>query len=342
MPVSFLTISFGLIFFVIVFMVTVHLTLLDFKSVNAQEEPGIIIKNNTHLGKKDKLVVVSNINLQNIEKKGIIKVVGVINGEDFVKNIPLDKIDKTTKKLKVIFSMNKDNEFVSAKKPDEFFVCAYHYKNPNNNITIESISFDKQNDATTVDYFDCNEGDIKSTTNPTEANLFKAKSQVYNKTANYYNLYSKPNVVSFDTLGNDTKPTIKSTTNNLSNSNIKQDNKKSSNVKDDNNSNKSVQVKIIVPMEDRKDTKKIKIMAMLKGQIKSAIIEDVQKEFKKIGGYIIERTFAFDRNTDMGPIQIGDRFHACVIGQELNPPEGSECEKRLIKNLDKPNPLPVR
>ena len=95
-------------------------------------------------------------------------------------------------------------------------------------------------------------------------------------------------------------------------------------------------------MEDKKNAKKIKVMAMLKGQIKSAIIDNVQEEFKKIGGYTIERTFAFDRNTDMGPIQIGDRFHACVIGQELYPPEGSECEKRLIKNLDKPNPLPVR
>ena len=82
-------------------------------------------------------------------------------------------------------------------------------------------------------------------------------------------------------------------------------------------------------------------MTMLKGQVKSEIV-DVQKEFDKIGGYTIERTFAFDRNTDLGPIQIGDRFHTCVIGKELYPPEGSECEKRLIKNLDKPNPLAGR
>jgi hypothetical protein len=26
----------------------------------------------------------------------------------------------------------------------------------------------------------------------------------------------------------------------------------------------------------------------------------------------------------------------------LYPPEGSECEKRIIKNLDKPNPLAAR
>ena len=45
-------------------------------------------------------------------------------------------------------------------------------------------------------------------------------------------------------------------------------------------------------------------MAMLKGQIKSEMIEDVQKEFDKIGGSTIERTFAFDRNTDIGAIQL--------------------------------------
>ena len=316
------------------------MTILDIKPVNAQKESEILI-NNTQMDEKEKLVVVSNINLQNIEKKGMIKVLGVINGEDFVKNIPLDKIDETTKKLKVNFVTNKNNEFVSADKRDEFFVCAYHYKNTNdNNNNIKSKSLDKQNDATTtIDYFDCNEADIQSITSPTEANLFKIKSQVYNKTATYYNFDSKANTVSFDTLGNNT---IKSTTNNFSNSNLKEDNKKVSNTRDNNNSNKPVKVKIIVPMEDRKDAKKIKIISMLKGQIKSEIIDSVQEEFKKIGGYTITRIFDFDRITDMGPIQIGDRFHACVIGEELNPPEGSECEKRLIKNLDKPNPLPVR
>jgi len=216
--------------------------------------------------------------------------------------------------------MNKDNEFVSASKPDEFFVCAYHVTSSNNNNEIKSISFEKENDSTaTINYFDCNEGDIQSTTLPTKASLFKAKSQVYNKTTTYYQTHSKPEVVSFDTL----------------------DNEKTINAKND-DSNKPVKVKIVVPMEDKKNAKKIKIMAMLKGQVKSEIIDNVQEEFKKKGGYTITKTFAFDRNTDMGPIQIGDRFHACVIGQDLNPPEGSECEKKLIKSLDKPNSLAAR
>ena len=319
----------GIFFLGIVFLVTLNLTFSFIGPVMAQESE--ILSKITNDNKQDKhdddkLVVVAQINLKDTERNGLLKVVGVINGEDFVKTIPLDKLKETTKKLKVTFSMDKENEIVSASKPDEFFVCAYHVKNTDTKIT----SYDKQG---IIEYFDCNEGDIKSTTSPTQISLFKLTSQVYNKTSTYYNLHSKPQVVSFATLGNETTKTSKDV------AKLKAD---IANSGDRDNSNKPVKVKIIVPMEDKKGAKKIKVMAMLKGQIKSAIIDDVQKEFDKIGGYTIERTFAFDRNTDIGSIQIGDRFHACVIGQDLNPPEGSECEKRLIKHLDKTNALAAR
>ena len=302
----------------------------DYLNQKISEE--IVIKK-ANLDERNELVVVSNINLQNIPKTGMLKVVGVINGEGFIKDLPLDELDEITTKLKIYFVMNKDNEFVSASKPDEFFVCAYHYTNANNNNDdyydndnkINPIYFDDQNNAPTMEYFDCNEADILSTTNPTEANLFKATSLVYDKSVYYHNMYSKPQESLFPTIGDDEYVTIDD---DYANNN-------------DNNNN-LVKVKIIVPMEDRKNAQKIMIMAMLKGQIKSEIIDNVQKEFDKTGEYTIERIVAFDRNTDMGPIQVGDRFHACVIGQDLNPPEGSECEKRLIKFLDKPNPLALR
>ena len=54
------------------------------------------------------------------------------------------------------------------------------------------------------------------------------------------------------------------------------------------------------------------------------------------------KTQIYSLNTDFGPTQIGDRFHTCVIGKELYPPEGSECEKRIIKTFDTPNSLPAR
>ena len=41
-------------------------------------------------------------------------------------------------------------------------------------------------------------------------------------------------------------------------------------------------------------------------------------------------------------MQRGDRFHTGVSGEGLRPPEGTECEKRIIKDLDKVNSLAAR
>jgi hypothetical protein len=126
--------------FLAIFVITVPLTILDFKSVNAQQASEIVIKK-ANIDEINMLVIVSGINLQNVPKIGMLKVVGVINGEGFIKDIPLDELDETTNKLKVNFVMNKDNEFVSASKPDEFFVCAYHFTNANNNNYNENYEY---------------------------------------------------------------------------------------------------------------------------------------------------------------------------------------------------------
>ena len=81
---------------------------------------------------------------------------------------------------------------------------------------------------------------------------------------------------------------------------------------------------------------------MIKGQIQSEVIEDVQAELDKSKDDTIKRTFTFDRNTDLGQIQIGDIYHACVSSEDLRPPEGSECEKRIVKNLEKVSGLYAR
>lgn len=151
--------------------------------------------------------------------------------------------------------------------------------------------------------FDCNEGDILNIKKPTEIELFTAGSQVYAKS----------------------KVVYQANLNNVNGSN-----------------SDTVKIKILAPLADKKDTKKLVISAMIKGQIQSEVIEDVQAELDKSGDSTIKRTFTFDRKTDIGLIQIGDRYHACVASEDLRPPEGSECEKRVVKHFDKPNSLPAR
>jgi hypothetical protein len=139
--------------------------------------------------------------------------------------------------------------------------------------------------------------------NPTEIRLFQSGSQVYSKSQVFYQAHLNTiNITNSDT----------------------------------------VKIKILAPLADKKDTEKLIIAAMIKGQIKSEVIEDVQGELDKSKGTTIQRTFTFDRDTDIGKIQIGDRYHACVASNDLSPPEGQECEKRLVKNFDKSNSLPAR
>ncbi|HJU59792.1 MAG TPA: hypothetical protein VJ583_08585 [Nitrososphaeraceae archaeon] len=160
----------------------------------------------------------------------------------------------------------------------------------------------QQQESAQIPKFDCNEGDILG--NPTEISLFKPGSQVYSKSQAIYQAHLNTN-------------------NNTTNSDI-------------------VKIEILSPMADKKDAEKLIIAAMIKGQIKSEVIQDVQAELDKSDDSTIKRTFTFDRNTDIGKIQIGDRYHACVASNDLSPPEGQECEKRLVKHFDKVNSLPAR
>jgi hypothetical protein len=161
------------------------------------------------------------------------------------------------------------------------------------------------NDYNSFTKFDCNESDLVNIDKPTVINLFRSGSMVYSTSKAVYDeaKLNKPNGP---------------------------------------NTNDEVKIKISAPLADKKNTDKLKIAVMIKGQIQSEVIEDVQGELDKSDDNTISRTFTFDRKTDIGPIQIGDRYHACVSSEDLRPPEGTECEKRIIKNLDKVSGLYAR
>ena len=151
--------------------------------------------------------------------------------------------------------------------------------------------------------FDCDEGDLLSVDKPTLSRLFSSGSLVYADSKAVYD-------ANLNKTTNDKSDTVK--------------------------------LEILAPLADRKDTQKLKIAVMIKGQIQSEVIEDVQAELDKSKDSTIKRIFTFDRDTDIGKIQIGDRYHACVSSDDLRPPEGTECEKRVVHQFDKVNSLPAR
>ena len=261
-----------------------------------------------NLNLENKVLVKARISLVNLEKRGFLSIAAFINGQEVLKNITLDKLDQSKQSLNVNLPVNKETNFLKAGDRDEFFVCAYHVK-------------DLLKEYKSLTYFDCDEGDLIGPDKPTIARLFSPSSLVYKESQDIFNNSSN-------------KYSQLLSTNNGANSNTKLEKEKEE--KD------TVKVKVYSPLEDRKNTQKLKIIAMVKGQIKSVVIDNVQEEFNKIGGYTISRTFTFDRDTNIGKIQIGDKFFACVSSTDLNPPEGQECEKRVIKNIERPNVLYAR
>jgi hypothetical protein len=86
-------------------------------------------------------------------------------------------------------------------------------------------------------------------------------------------------------------------------------------------------INVWIPLSDRKDIKDLKVVAMIKGQFESRTI-DAQKMLKQSEDNTLMVPLVFDKIPEIGPIQQGDLFFACVSGNELNPPEGTECEHR--------------
>lgn len=93
--------------------------------------------------------------------------------------------------------------------------------------------------------------------------------------------------------------------------------------------NPTINVKI--PLSDRKDVKQLQVVTMIKGEFQSRTI-NAQELLEKSKDNTIILPIVFDKVPTIGPIQQGDMFFACVSANELNPPEGTECEHRVTSH----------
>jgi hypothetical protein len=107
-----------------------------------------------------------------------------------------------------------------------------------------------------------------------------------------------------------------------------------------------VKITVVTPIYDQTDVDLLTVIAMVKGEYQLKTV-NIENEVKKAGdksdeSYIIKVPFTFDRNTELGPIQYGDMFFGCASAEELGPPQMTECEKKYIKDFDKPNKIVTR
>jgi hypothetical protein len=124
-------------------------------------------------------------------------------------------------------------------------------------------------------------------------------------------------------------------------SSIYQANSKTSSLVDSNN--KEVKITLLNPLDAKKikDLDNVQFTAMVKGeyQIKKMNIKNEIKKSKIKDTLKVPITF--NRNTDIGPVQVGDYYFGCITANDYWSKEHSECEKRFIQHLDKSNDLPV-
>jgi hypothetical protein len=90
-------------------------------------------------------------------------------------------------------------------------------------------------------------------------------------------------------------------------------------------------INVKIPLSDRKDVKQLQVVTMIKGEFQSRII-NAQEFLKNSKDNTIILPTVYDKIPTIGPIQEGDMFFACVSANELNPPEGTECEHRVTSH----------
>jgi len=90
-------------------------------------------------------------------------------------------------------------------------------------------------------------------------------------------------------------------------------------------------INVKIPLSDRKDTKQLKVVTMIKGEFQSKTI-NAQELLKNSKDSTIVLPMAYDKTPAIGPVQEGDMFFACVSADKLIPPEGTECEHRVTSH----------
>ena len=248
----------------------------------------------------DKYNMINSENNNNNNDGYLLKIIGYLNGEGQTKYVDLKEIDKeinqNEKFLKVDLEFNKSNDISSTMVDDEYYVCAY---------VIEDSNRAEEVTSSTIPLYDCDEGNIGTSTTKDSVTLFSTMKKYGDSKAFY------------TTNQNTTAASISNPTN-------------------------EVKITINVPVYDAKDIDDMNVVAMVKGEYQIKTL-DVQNELEneKNKNEPISVPFTFDRHTEVGPIQIGDLFFGCATSDEF-PNQNSDCEKKMIKDLDKTSKICAR
>jgi hypothetical protein len=232
----------------------------------------------------------------------------------------LNNIDQNIQRIKIV-------SFVNGEVKEQYVDLVQEKNKIKNNIMTINMQFPKSNDVSSIiatdQYFvcgyavndntknqtailnneislyDCDEGNIGNPDSAT-VRLFSTLNK-YNESVNYNKLNGKGNTAV-----------------------------------------KEVKINVKVPLEDAiDDVDQISIIGMVRGEYKLETInakEALEKQGNNNNDEILDVPFVFNRVTEAGTIQLGDKFFGCVAGEEFSP-QHTHCEKRMIKDYEKGNEL---
>ena len=286
----------GLFFILVSSLLLIFHTLTN--SITAQ--PTENKKNEKNNGVADFTTIKIKMNLNNIDIKNQhdrLKIVGYLNGEGQTTYVDLkenkNKINLKDNSLTIELKFNKSNDISQVMFDDEYYVCGY-------------LMDDKLNATTTISnlpLYDCDEGNIGLTS--TEKDTVKL-FYTLKKFSESNMLYKTNSPSSSSSSSSSTKETPK-----------------------------EVKLRIDVPIHDNKKINDMYVVAMIKGEYQIKKIDsqnEIEKGDKKSNSERLSIPFTFSRDTEVGPIEQGDMFIACVTSDEF-PGKNSDCEKRIITDL---------
>ena len=233
--------------------------------------------------------------------------------------INLNNIDPNIQKIKII-------SFVNGEAKQQYVDLLKEKSIVKNNILVLNLQFDKSNDISSIvasdQYFVCgyavndkimNQKDISnigiSLYDCDEGNIGSADSATAHL---FYTLNKFTESVNYNKINGNKDPLAK-----------------------------EVKINVKVPLEDAiDDVDQISVVGMVRGEYKVETI-NAKEALEKQGNNnndILDVPFVFNRITEAGIIQSGDKFFGCVAGEELSP-QHTHCEKRTIKDFEKGNEL---
>lgn len=276
--------------------------------IGSDEESKVSSSDNKDLTTITVQIDKNNIALESKKNRdnNLLKIVGYLNGEAQTKYIDLNDINQEKEEINQNEKFLKvDLKFNKSNDISSTMVDDEYYvcayMMVDTNKRIEHIT--TAGTASGISPYDCDEGNIGKSTTKDSVTLFSTMKK-FGISKTFYNTHQD------ETTSGKASPD-------------------------------KVKVTIKVPVYDANDIDDMNVVAMIKGEYQIITI-DVQEELKK--GYdndIIPVQFTFDRQAEVGPIQVGDLFFGCATSDEF-PNQNSDCEKRILKNLEKANKICAR